>query len=112
MNQIIPLSVSPRQLFPVNLTVNGNPLQLGLLIAYNEMSEYWVMSIWDQDGNPLLMDIPLLTGWYPAANILNQYQYLQIGSAYVLCVGSVVDSDYPGVNELGIQFILLWGDNV
>jgi hypothetical protein len=112
VNQIVTLSNSPRQQFPVNLTVNGEQLQLNLVIAYNEVSQYWVMSISDIDNNPLITDVPLLTGEYPSANLLNQYQYMLIGSAYIFDVGSIIDDDYPNSQELGIQFVLVWGDNV
>jgi hypothetical protein len=112
MDQIVPLTTAPNQTFPVNLAINGAQLTLYLSLSFNEMAGYWVMLIADQNRNVLLTDIPLLTGAYPAANILNQYGYMEIGDAYVLNVGSVVDADYPNAFELGTQFILLWGDNV
>lgn len=112
MDQIISLTNSPNQSFPVNLAVNGDSLTLNLQFNYNEMAQYWVMLIADQDQNVLISDIPLLTGAYPASNILNQYQYMLIGSAYVLNIGTIVDADYPNSLELGTQFLLLWSDNV
>jgi hypothetical protein len=51
----------------------------------------------------------MLTGVYPAANMLAQHAYLAIGSAYLLNVGSS-DADYPGANDLGSDFLLVWGD--
>lgn len=92
--------------------MDGDPLILNLTIAYNEMAQYWVMSIDDEDGNSLLSNIPLLTGFFPAANILGQYVYLQIGSAYVLDMSNSVPIDYPNASDLGSDFVLLWGDNV
>jgi hypothetical protein len=111
MDQIIPLTIAPNQTFPVNLTVNGKAVTLNLSLNYNEMSQYWVMIIADVDQNILLTDIPLLTGIYPASNILSQYEYMQIGSAYVLDAGNVVEADYPNQYNLGVQFLLLWSDN-
>lgn len=111
MNQIIPLTTAPNQSFPVALTVNGNALNLNLSISYNEIIQYWIMSISDNNQNILLSNIPLLTGVFPAANVLSQYEYMQIGEAYVLDVSNVSSSDYPNSYELGTDFVLMWSDN-
>jgi hypothetical protein len=107
--QIVPLAVAPNQTFAVQLTVNGQPLTLNLLLGYSEMAGYWQLTISSVNGTVLIASVPLITGWSPAANILGQYQYLQIGSAYLLNTGNV-NVDYPGPNNLG-SFSLLWGDN-
>jgi hypothetical protein len=107
--QIIPLTVSPNQTFNVNLSVDGNALTLGMGLRFNTMAGYWVLSIYDQDGNIILDSLPMITGWYPAANILAQYGYLKIGSAFLLNAGTSA-SDYPGTSDLGTGFQLLWGD--
>lgn len=109
MSQIIPLTASPNQTFTVQLQVDGNALALRLAINWSEMAGYWVMSISDASDNLILDSLPLITGWYPAANILAQYIYLQIGSAYILNDGNS-SSDYPGRNDLGTGWSLLWDD--
>lgn len=107
-DQIIPLQVAPNQTFSVQLTVDGKPLTLRLALSYSEMAGYWQMAISDAIGNLLIASVPLITGWYPAANILAQYGYLKIGSAYVLNTGNA-SVDYPGPNNLDL-FSLLWSD--
>lgn len=107
--QIIPLTPSPNQSFTVQLQVDGNPLTLQLVIRWSAMAGYWVMTILDSSGDLLLDSIPLITGWYPAANLLAQYEYLAIGSAYILNDGNS-SSDYPGQSDLGSAFSLLWSD--
>ena len=109
-NQLVPLTLSQAQTFAVQLTVNTQPLTLNLTLTYSPMSGYWQMAVADVNGNSLIASVPLITGLYPAANLLAQYQYLQIGSAYLLNTGTSA-LDYPGVNNLN-QFSLLWGDNV
>ena len=109
-SQIIPLNVAQNQTFTVQLTVNGSPLTLLLTLAYYSMAGYWSLSVANVNGELLVASVPLITGWYPAANILAQYQYLNIGSAYLLNTGNA-PVDYPGQNNLN-QFSLLWGDNV
>lgn len=109
-DQIIPLTSSPNQTFKVQLVVNGSPLTLNLTVSFSNMAGYWDLSISDVNGNSLVASVPLITGWYPAANLLAQYQYLKIGSAYLLNTGNAL-TDYPAANNLG-AFSLLWGDNV
>ena len=109
-SQIISLSNAKNQTFKVPLTVNGNTITLNLAASYSAMAGYWQLAISDVNGNLLLASMPLVTGWYPAANMLAQYQYLQIGSAYLLNTGGSV-MDYPDQSSLA-QFSLLWGDNV
>ena len=109
-NQIIPLNVAPNQSFSSQLTVNGSPLTLSFRLGYAEMAGYWQLAISDANDNPLIASVPLITGWSPAANLLEQYQYLNIGSAYLLNTGNA-GVDYPGPTNLGL-FSLLWGDNL
>lgn len=109
MAQIIPLTNSPSQSLTVTLTVDGLVLRLQLEVYFSEMAQYWVMDISDAAGNLLLASLPLVTGNWPAANILAQYAYLKIGSAFVINLGQVPD-DYPGASELGNDFALLWDD--
>ena len=108
--QIVPLSQAPNQSFAVQLTVDGQPLTLNLLLSYSYMSGWWQMQISDVNNNILIGSVPLITGWYPGANLLAQYGYLSIGSAYILNTGNV-NSDYPGVDSL-TSFSLLWDDTV
>lgn len=112
MDQVVPLSNAPNQTMDVSLFINNETLPLKLTTRYNEQIQYWVMDISDSDGNIILTNIPLVTGVYPAANVLGQYQYLNIGSAYVLNVSNTESRDYPNNLDLGTDFILLWSDNV
>ncbi len=112
MNQVIPLTNAPHQSFQVSLAINNLLVRLNLTIDYNEMANYWVLGVTDNNGNILLQNVPLITGSWPAANILEQYQYLNIGSAYVINVSNSNINDYPNATDLGTDFILIWGDNV
>jgi hypothetical protein len=87
--QVIPLSASPNQSFTVQLDVDGNPLTLHVTLRFNEMAYYWVMSISDANNNLLIDSVPVLTGDYPAANLLEQHRYLEIGSWYVVNVSNL-----------------------
>lgn len=110
MNQLVPLQAIPAQSFTVNLAVNGQPLVLGLILNFNSIKGYWDMIVLSSIGAILINSVPLTTGEYPSANLFAQYQYLQIGSVYLLNTGGAV-TDYPTANSLG-SFSLVWGDNV
>jgi hypothetical protein len=106
--QLVPLTQAPNQTFTVQLSVNGNPLTLNLQLSYSAMSGWWQLQIADVQNNVLIASVPLVTGYYPVANILAQYGYLDIGSAYVLNTGNAT-TDYPTETSL-TKFSLLWGD--
>ncbi len=107
--QIIPLSNSPNQTFQITVSVDGQNLVLNLRIIYNESAGYWVLSVADVDNALILDSIPLVCGDWPAANILGQFGYLRIGSAYIIDASNIIQ-DVPSNVDLGSDFVLLWSD--
>lgn len=104
----IPVDNSPNQEFDCKIPVDGKNIDLHFRLNYNETAGYWVMSLNDNEtGSDLLSSIPLVTG----INILGQYSYLGIGSAYLVKIGDSL-LDYPNSVSLGNEFSLLWGDTV
>lgn len=89
--------------------VDGAALSLRLAVYFNEMAGFWLMDISSQAGVRILSSVPLLTGAFPAANILAPYGYLKLGSAFVVNASGASD-DYPGIAGLGTDFVLLWDD--
>jgi hypothetical protein len=137
--QVIPLSIAPNQNLTAALVVDGIALSLNLSIGYNSMAGYWMMRIADANNNLLLDSVPMVTGSWPAANLLEQFRYLNIGSAYVVNVSNISPIggggsgtgygqggygiggygggavglsgiDYPNDTNLGSAFALWWGD--
>src|SRR5579863_9981286 len=88
--QMIPLSTAPNQQFTALLNVDGAPLTVNVTVKYNEMAQYWILSISDSNNNLLVDSVPALTGSYPAANILEQQRYLGIGAWYIVNVSNLV----------------------
>lgn len=78
---------------------------LGFDLQYNELAGYWIAAISDDKGNVLISGQPVL----PAQNILEQYEYLQIGSAYIL-PSQTVSEQWPSRYSLGSNWYLAWGD--
>jgi hypothetical protein len=107
--QIVYISSLPNQDVTVQLDVDDAALTLGLALYWDYMCGYWLMDVYDAAGAQLLSGVPMITGSYPAANILGQYAYLKIGSAYVLNQSNG-STDYPTSTNLGTTFVLLWSD--
>lgn len=91
------------------MSINEITLTLNLSVQYNEWAGYWTLNIKDSFNNPLISSIPLLTGYWPASNILMPYSYLQIGRAFLLNTTGGA-SDWPDNTNLS-QFLLLWDSN-
>lgn len=109
MAQVIPLDSSPNQSFRITLSIDGENRALSFKIRFNEIAQYWVMTVIDPSDDSILLDsVPMVTGEYPADNIIEQYAYMEIGSAYFVNVGNV--SADPTDEDLGTNFILIWGD--
>ncbi len=111
--QVIPLTNTPNQSFETTLDINGQNVTLDITLRYNRVAEYWSMTITDSMTGDLILDsIPFVTGESPAANILQQYAYLNIGKAYIVPV-SPSDTDFPDDSDgsLGTAYILMWTDN-
>lgn len=108
--QTIPLSAAPNQTLKVSLLVDGAALTLILFLSYNEIAKYWVMSIFDKNNQLLVAGVPLVTGNFPACNVLVQFAYLQIGSAYVINQSGTKIASLPDNITLGTDFVLVWGN--
>lgn len=109
MNQTIPLSTLPNQTLSVTLSIDSTLVPVILNVVFNEMANYWVLTIFDNSSNLLVDSVPMVTGTWPAANLLGQQGYLGIGSWFVLNV-SGTPNDYPDSTNLGTDFQLIVGD--
>ena len=113
MNQVIPLMSTPNQTLSCKVRIDdGTQINLKFFLNFNEIARYWTMDVTNADINArYLTGIPLVPGDYPAGNILAQYSYLKIGSAYMVKLSDLIDP-LPQPNNLGTEWFLVWGDNV
>lgn len=105
MLSIIPITATPNYTFSSKIPVDGQNIVLGFELQYNELAGYWVVTISDEKGNALVAGQPIL----PSQNILEQYEYLQIGSMYIVPT-QTVEEQWPSRHTLGMQWYLVWGD--
>lgn len=108
--QILPLTPNPNQTFLTSLNIDGGVGDQYIGLRYNETAQYWVMTLFDANGNIVLDSIPFITGEAPAANILGQFAYLKLGSAFILNASAVAQPPYPNDEDLGSDYVLIWGD--
>jgi hypothetical protein len=105
--QVIPLTSDPVQSLQTTVSVDGENITLQLDVNFNDSVGYWIMKITDPTTNTVLLDsIPLVL----CGNILGQYAYLGIGSAYLVNVSNT-STDYPTIDNLSTDFQLVWGDS-
>lgn len=105
MVSIIPVQAVPHCTFSSKIPVDGANLTLFFTVTYNELAKYWLVDIADADGTALISSLPVI----PAQNILEQYQYMKIGSAYILPRSSVAEQ-WPSADTLTSDWYLVWSD--
>ena len=105
---IVPLTTSPNQTFTSTIPVDGKKIKFNFFLRYNTEAQYWFLDISNSSNISLLASINLVCG----LNLLEQYSYLNIGSAYIVKVDSSLVDDSPNEYNLGSTFVLLWGDTV
>ena len=109
MAQILPLESTPNQTFQIVLAVDGKNLAVEFFLKYSEIAECWLMKVTNLKTSIVLLDsIPLVASSENAINLLAAYSYLGIGSAFLVNVGNV--SAEPTLEDLGTNFVLVWGD--
>lgn len=107
MAVVIPLTTDPNNTFSSTIPVNGKNVTFNFFLRYNTEAGYWVMDLLDASKNPLISSMPLLTG----INLLEQYEYLQIGKAYIVKIDDSLQVDSPSSTNLGTDFVLVWDSN-
>lgn len=108
---ILPIVPSMNQSFVCTLPVGDKNITIDFTLIFNEPGGYWFMGIANHDTGKKLADaIPLLPGEYPAANLLAQHDYLNIGSAVI--VSATNDYSIPTFSSLGKEHFVMWSDNL
>jgi hypothetical protein len=105
---VIPLTSNPNQTFTSTIPVDGKAIKLNFFLRYNTEAEYWVLDVYDSNNNSLIVSLNLVCG----LNLLEQYSYLKIGSAYLVRIDNALSADSPTEYNLGTQFVIVWGDTV
>lgn len=108
--QYIPLSPIPNQSFRIVLAVRPKKeIEANIFLCWNAETQCWYMTISDPIRQEYYVDsVPLFVGQGSMINILKIYSYLDIGSCYILDISNK-GTGKPNANDLGIDFVMLWG---
>lgn len=110
---VIPLSTDPNQTFNCAIPIDGNNRLLSFQLRYNSIARYWNLTVIDARTKETLIDaLPIMVGEYPAANLLEQFGYLNLGSAVVVKEGELHGTENPNDTNLGTEYYLVWGDTI
>ena len=108
---ILPIDAKPNQHFRCVIPVDGRNLALLISLAFNTEAGHWVLSLADDVSGAVLIDsLPLISGVFPSANLLDQYNFLRIGSLVLVRTDPDDEAVVPDSTNLGIAFQLVWGD--
>lgn len=110
--QIIPTSPAPDNTMSVVVEVNGQKIPLLFRFRFNVVGKYWFLDVSNAiNGSMYLSGVPLVTGEYPAADLLEQFHYLGIGKALIAKMTDTPPTEIPDDRNLGVEFALAWGDD-
>lgn len=101
---IIPMQAIPNHSFSAVVPIDGGNTNLGFLLTYNEISNYWMIDI-SKDDVLVLSGLPMV----PAQNLLEQLGYLGIGSMRII-PRSDVQEQWPSQGTLSSEWYVVWGD--
>ena len=114
MYYILPLTEDPRQVFTLDVTIDGVPFHARVEIRYLPAPDCWVISIWDDSSGELLINqIPLVCSYGEVNDLLRPFRHLRegqgLGSLFV-----IRDTDEPSTPDPAIgnltEFCILFGD--
>lgn len=106
----IPIDPGQDQRFGITVEVGEENIALILHLRYNTEGDFWRMDVTNAVTEEMLIsNVPLLTGEYPAADILEQFEYIGIGSAIVLKMTDDAEGDFPNLKNIDTDYVLFWG---
>ena len=106
---LIPLTTSPNQTFEATIEIDGINTSLSFFLRYSEIANYWLLDI-SKAGVMQVSALSLVPGDYPAGNLMRPYKYLNLGSIYLIKAFAGNAEEYPGIDTLGSEWVMIWGD--
>ena len=114
MYYVLPLTEDPRQVFTLDLEIDGNPFHACVEIRYLPAPDCWVLSIWDDSSGELLINqIPLICSYGEINDLLLPFRYIReglgLGSLFVIRDTDEPSTPDPAKGNL-TEFRILFGD--
>ena len=112
----LPRTNDSRQVFTVDVTIDGTALHARVELRYLPAPDRWVISIWDNATSVLLINqVPLICSYGELNDLLLPYRYIRdgagLGSLFVLRNKDETVAANPAKDSL-TDFSLIWGDTL
>lgn len=102
MTSIIPMQAVPNRSFSCVIPLDDGNIELRFTMRYNEVAGFWFIDI-GKDNKTILSGYPLI----PAQDILEQFQYMGIGHAYIV-PRAQISSQFPDIETLSTDWYVVW----
>ena len=114
MYYIFPLTEDPRQVFTLDLTIDGDPFHARVEIRHLPAPDQWVISVRDNSSGELMINqIPLICSYGKVSDLLLPFRHLRegrgLGSLFVIRDTDEPSTPDPAKGNL-TEFSALWGD--
>ena len=114
MYYILPITNAPRQVFTLDLEIDGEPFHARTEIRYLPAPDCWVISIWDNSSGELLINqVPLVCSYGQVNDLLRPFRYLRDGrgSGSLFVIRDTDEPSTPNPAEGNLTaFRILFGD--
>ena len=116
MYYILPLTKDPRQVFTLDLTIDGDPFHARVEIRYLPAPDQWVISVWDNSSGELMINqIPLVCSYGGINDLFLPFRYLRggngLGSLFVIRGVDEPSTPDPAEGNL-TEFKAIWSDRL
>ena len=116
MHTILPLTEDPRQVFTLDLQIDGVPFHARVEIRYLPAPDLWVLSAWDNSSGELLVNqVPLICSYGEVNDLFLPFRHLRegqgMGSLFVLRGTDEPRTPDPAEGNL-TELQVLWGDTL
>ena len=114
MYTILPMTEDLRQVFTLDLTIDGDPFHARVEFRVLTAPDSWVISIWDNSTGELLINqIPLVCSYGQVNDLLLPFRHIRngqgLGSLFVIRAVDEPRTENPAGGNL-TEFSILWGD--
>ena len=114
MYWILPLTEDPRQVFTLDMQIDGIAFHARVEVRYLTAPDVWVISVWDNSSGMLLINqIPLICSYGQVNDLFLPFRYLRnglgMGSLFVIRNTDDPSTPDPASGNL-TEFKVLFGD--
>ena len=116
MYYILPITSDPRQVFTLDLEIDGEPFHARMEIRYLPAPDCWVISLWDNSSGELLVSqVPLICSYGRVNDLLRPFRHLRdgrgLGSLFVIRDPKKLSAPDPAEGNL-TEFRILFGRTI